>query len=604
MAVLYLNGDRLKNSVVMAAQRVLERQERLNGINVFPVADADTGTNMALTLKSVAEVALNARRIGLSDISSQMAEAALMGSQGNSGAILAQFFQGMAEGFSGEKRIDLRHFADAMVHAVHRAEQAISEPVEGTILTVMRDWARDLHQTWSDAPGFVELFRSSLATARTSLDNTPQQLKALAKANVVDAGAQGFVNMLEGILDYADSGAFAWSPPSQSDPVPVAVIHDPASITFRYCTECLIEGKDLDSNQIRQSVEEMGDSLIVAGTSEKIRIHIHTDEPDRVFAYAAQCGDLSRTKADDMRQQHNDYHGPGEGPEIAILADSSCDLSDEFIRKHRVRLVPVSVTFGSKTYLDRINITSDEVYRLMEESPHHPTTSQPAPGIFLRAMEMAAETNRAAVVVTMSSAVSGTYQSCLTAVRRQDKIPIEVIDSRSTAGAMGLLIGVAAEAIAEGYALEEVKQRVLAARPHARIFVTVKTLKYLVRGGRVGKLRGFLGKILDLVPILTFSEEGRAVKIGQAKSGLPSWRKLIDTVEKASKRYVNLRFSICHANDPEAAQFLEKELKERFGLDHVDVLPVSPTLSAQIGPGASGISMLGDPIDRTSNSTA
>ncbi len=591
MPILYLDGLRFKNAVVVAARRVLDVQERLNSINVFPVPDGDTGTNMALTLRHVAEGAINAGDLELSGMSSVMAESALMGSCGNSGAILAQFFQGMADSFSGVRRVDLEGFANSVGFGVQKAERALADPVEGTILTVMRDWAEHIQTGWENAACFVDLMRDALETAKQSLQETPKKLEVLARAHVVDAGAQGFVNMLEGIIQYADTGEIDWTP-SETPATQPQLVLDPENITYRFCTECLIEGTDLDAQRIRAKVGHLGDSLIVAGTGRKVRIHVHTDNPEALFTHAAVFGTLSRCKQEDMRAQH--LQGKAE---IALITDSSCDLPIDYLIKHQVRVVPVMVTFGTETYLDRVNITSEEVYRMMVEEQREPKTSQPTVGAFAHAMKMAAEHHREAIALTLSSAVSGTYQACRIAARQQNEIRVEVVDSRTTAVALGLLVAVAAEAIAAGRPLDRIREMLEKAREHAHLIVTVETLDYLVRGGRVSRFRGWLARLLRLTPILSFSGFGGIRVVGKSRPGPPSWEKAMAIIKRKSAYLTNLRFQVCQVHAPEAAAYFERELKRHFGLDHVEILAASPSVGAHSGPGTAGIAMLGDPGD-------
>lgn len=165
MPVNYIDGPRLKHATVAAAQRLIQMQEHLNNINVFPVPDSDTGTNMALTMRSVAEGALNCNEESVHAVSLALADSALMGARGNSGAILAQFFQGLSEGFQGQSRSDMQGFAHAVQHAAKLAREAIAEPREGTILTVIQDWAKHIHETWEKFSDFPGLIDSSLHAA-------------------------------------------------------------------------------------------------------------------------------------------------------------------------------------------------------------------------------------------------------------------------------------------------------------------------------------------------------------------------------------------------------------------------------------------------------
>ena len=592
MPISYINGVRLEKIVVVAAQRLLDCQERIDKINVFPIPDGDTGTNMALTLKAVAESAINSghRLRRLDAMSEHLAEAALMGSCGNSGAILAQFFDGMAEAFRNRSRIGLEDLACAMTSAVEMAEKAIAQPVEGTILTVMRAWAQFLEKESASTACIAELMRRSLEVAQKTLQDTPRRLKVLQKAGVVDAGAQGFVNMLEGVVDYIKTGELVWAPPLDAQTGAVA-FSGTEMFQFRYCTECILEGESLDRGKIRDFATNFGDSLIVAGSTRKIRIHVHTNEPQELFEGLSKFGAVGRKKFDDMKEQ---YETRESARQIALIVDSSCDLPTDYIIKHQIRIVPVQVTFGTQTYLDRVNITGEEIYRMMREPGSSPKTSQPSQASFRQAFDLAGETHNKALALTLSSAVSGTWQACCKAAEQKRDMTIEVIDSSTTAGALGLLTMIAAEAIQAGKPLEEVSRLVKSSLGKSQLFAHLDDLTYLVRGGRISPFTGWLARTLRLMPIVTFGNDGRIQSVARTRPGRKGQKRLLDMTLKACENLKNPRFLVCHAAAEEAALFYQEELQKRFDQEHIPILPVSPTLGVHAGPGASGICFIGD----------
>ncbi|HEX9149929.1 MAG TPA: DAK2 domain-containing protein, partial [Thermoanaerobaculia bacterium] len=196
ISIGYLDGRRLSRAVIAGAHFVGQRAEPLNKINVFPVPDGDTGTNLATTLQKIAAGIARVRERHVRRVSTAVADEALAGARGNSGAILAQFFSGFCEGLPDRPRITTSDFGDAVVRAADSAYGAIARPVEGTILTVIRDWARYVANRAKDIRDFAVILPDSLKEAKRSLENTPKQMAALRKAGVVDAGAQGFVYLL------------------------------------------------------------------------------------------------------------------------------------------------------------------------------------------------------------------------------------------------------------------------------------------------------------------------------------------------------------------------------------------------------------------------
>jgi DegV family protein with EDD domain len=597
MPVTYLDGPRLKHAVVAGAQRLISMQEQLNNINVFPVPDADTGTNMALTMSSVAEGALNCKDASVHAMSVALADSALMGARGNSGAILAQFFQGLSEGFQGKVRSNISDFAHAVHHAALLSREAIAEPREGTILTVIQDWARYIHETWEKVSDFPTLIRESLCAATDSLQRTPEKLKVLAKAGVVDAGGQGFVHLLEGITSFMQSGKierlargvlnFANAKAKVDDA--------PADITFQYCTQAFVMGESIDHHDLKMRLQPLGDSMIVAGSRERVRIHLHTNEPEKVFAIAAEYGELRDARHDDMRNQHTRAHHDPEKQTVAIITDSACDLpSEDFIRGN-IRMVPVLVIFGNHSYVDKVTITDRDFYRMLEESPPPPPPTQPAPADLREVYLQAGLNHREAVAIILSGSVSGTLQAAVRAAEMvKNKINVHVIDSKNVTIGLGLIVREAAELAAAGSSVEEICRRVARAIGQARTFVSVETMTHLVRGGRVSRFRGLLAKVLNLKPILTFDSAGKPKAVAKTMGGRAGQRKLLEIVKKAAAGKRNLRFMVAHASAPETGAFYAEQLRRSFEVHEIPIVAVSPALGAHAGPGAAAVSFLGE----------
>jgi DAK2 domain fusion protein YloV len=588
----------LKRAVISGAQRVIQMQEQLNNINVFPVADSDTGTNMALTMRSVAEGALLCKDGSVHGMSRAVADSALMGARGNSGAILAQFFQGLAEGFRGRGRATLEDFALAAQCAAGNAEDAIAEPKEGTILTVIRDWAQAIQSTWQRNSDFRALIADSLRAASQSLQETPRKLKALAKAGVVDAGAQGFVHMLEGVFSFAQSGKIDRISRAglTFGNAKAKVEEAPEDITFQFCTEALIVGEKIDRNSLKEQLRPLGNSMIVAGSSERVKIHIHTNEPEQVFAIAQKYGELAHKKKDDMRRQHSRAHHDPEAQTIALITDSSCDLPpDEFIRRN-IRVVPVVVIFGDESYIDKVTMTDRDFYHMLASSPHHPKTSQPAPADFQDVFQQAAANHQQALAIILTGALSGTFQAAQRAAQAvRDQIDVQVMDSKNVCIGLGLILREAAEAIESGVDnIEELKNRVEWAIQNVRLYVSFETMEYLVRGGRVSRFRGALARLLKLKPILSINSEGKAEVVAKTFGGNHGRKKLMGIVKREAAGKRKLRFLVAHANNPEGAQYHAEWIRKYFESPDVSIVIVSPALGVHAGPGAVGIAFLGE----------
>ena len=306
---------------------------------MFPVPDGDTGTNLALTVRAIGDHLRGCGGRSVSEVAHEAAEGAVLGARGNVGMMLSHFLLGFADSVHERTRITTVDFGAALGAGVERLYTSLENPVEGTILTVMRDTATVARE--SNADDFVPLVAEVVEEARVSLSRTPEQLAVLKKAGVVDAGAKGFVSMLEGVLMFVEGVTVAvdTEAPSDADVSAVALTEYPeAEEQYQFCTEALARGDTLPTQlEAREVLREMGDSLIVIRSSDVLKVHVHTDEPERVFDYMRSVGDLVTHKAEDMQVQHETIGSSGGHIQLArrpvtIVTDSACDLSEEVIR--------------------------------------------------------------------------------------------------------------------------------------------------------------------------------------------------------------------------------------------------------------------------------
>ncbi|MGI6660251.1 MAG: DAK2 domain-containing protein [Bacillota bacterium] len=302
-----LDGDRFRELVIMSQRYLSERKKEVDSLNVFPVPDGDTGTNMYLTLSSAADSLKGKQGLPLGAAAETASMGALMGARGNSGVILSQIFRGIAKSFAGKQAADPKDLANAFEEAVSTAYKAVMKPVEGTILTVLRGM-RDAAQLASAVPGATipEVLRECLAKGQEVLDKTPEMLPALKEAGVVDAGGKGLVYIIEGFLrGYGPDAAIHPDESSLYAEHQLAHVHEEeiAAIDNPYDTQLLILGSRLPIDEIRADLEPLGDSLLVVGSEEVVRVHIHTEVPHEVLGLCFKYGQISQVTIDNMIEQ-------------------------------------------------------------------------------------------------------------------------------------------------------------------------------------------------------------------------------------------------------------------------------------------------------------
>lgn len=598
--IRYLDGKRFKRSILASVQRVFDFETYLNEINVFPVPDGDTGTNLALTLNSIAAGAQECQQTSFDKVSDAIADSALTGARGNSGVILAQFFQGLAEATRGKVRLTTHSFARAVSDAVEGTRQAISAPREGTIITVMRDWATHLLEHAPKTHDFAELLNESLIRAKASLAETPNKLLVLKKAGVVDAGAAGFVKLLEGLVDFMSFGriaAYKLKRRSEDKLDPLHLTITAQDIKFRFCTECLLAGDNLELEALKRLLKDKGDSLIVIGSPQKVRIHIHTDHPQEIFGIGAQQGTLIKTKVEDMQLQHEKILNTEKIKNIALVTDSTCDLPLEIYERYSIHVVPVTVQVGEKSYLDRIEISPADFYRLMETKNQKLLTSQPAPAQFKDIYNQLISNHSSVISIHLSGKLSGTVEGARIGRKiSSDSTKINVIDGKTSSAALGLLVSETGRLIETGEKLSQIMNRLEQAIKNLRIFVNIPCLKYVMRSGRLSRSKGIIATLLNVKPVITLDAEGAMIEAARVIGKKRGFKKTLDLAIQYARQIKLPKFNIAHANAPELALWYKVQLQRQFKDALIMIAEASPALTLHIGIGGTAIAILGDSI--------
>lgn len=590
-----MDGRRLYYTFIAGARRVIEHQIELNKINVFPVNDGDTGTNLASTIRAVIDSLHPHRSYKITF--DRIAETTLVNARGNSGIIFAQFLHGMNSETGNFKTITIKQFAESIKNSVRYIYEAVSNPVEGTMLTVIKDWANYIYDNRNIITDFNQLFIGSFEVLNRSLIATKSKLAVLTRANVVDAGARGFVFFVEGIIDFirshnlkdliqirAETGIFLKLEESL-----------PEKVEFRYCTEALIKNSKIDSQTLRPILERYGNSIVVAGSDKMRRLHIHTNNPAELFKELRTTGTLTFQKADDMvRQSEVVYNRKWN---IALVTDSTCDLSQEIIDKYQINMLPLNVNFGENNYLDRITIQNEQFYTLLKENIDYPKTSQVNEKAFINLYSHLASHYDSIIAIHLSEKLSGTFNSSLKAadkISREFNKPISVINSRSISGAMGLVIQRTAEAIEAGYSHEEVVKMAEKWSMNSRIFVSVKTMKYMIRSGRVSRFKGLIARILNITPIVSIDESGKAMVFDKSFNQRANMDKVLRHIKKLNNENKIWNYVVLHANNSNAAKWYSRKMESLTGKKATSIVNISPVLGVHAGIGAAAVALLFD----------
>ncbi len=589
ISIGYVDGPRLRRSLLAAAEWVGAGRDELNRINVFPVPDGDTGTNFTLTMKSIAEALHRLRpEAPLPEVAHAAAEASVMGARGNSGILLSHFVVGFREAVGERLSLSAHEVAGAIRRGFQRLEEALSNPREGTILTVARAAAEGAEQAAKEEQDLYHVVSRTLRNSEEALQRTPELLAVLKHAGVVDAGGKGFVRVLEGIMRLIHGHPLAEvEMPRLVGAAPAATVEVEEAEDFRFCTEVLVRGAALPSSaDVRAALAGLGGSVQVVRTEDLLRVHIHLDDPQRLFALAAGWGEVLNTKADDMREQHRLLATATAQPAV-ILADSACDLPDAVLDKYGIGLVPLQLILGDSVLEDRVGITPLEFYARMREGGVTMSTSQPTPAAFRAAYEHARATAQEAVAVVLSSGLSGTWANAMEARRTFAPGGVHVVDSRSASFGTGLLALRGAELAEDGWSGRAIAAELERIRERSGLLLCVETLENLIRSGRVSRLKGMLASWLDVKPILTLDRDGRVEMADRVRGRDALLPRVLQLMAKRLPADVRrLRVGIAHVDCPEVAERVRAAVVERFAPLEAFVWPATAVLATHAGLGA------------------
>lgn len=595
MKVMTLNQDKFYFSLLAGAKSVLKHKDTLNKINVFPVADGDTGTNLASLMNAI----LDESSADTSDKNKLLivADRALEGARGNSGIIFAQYLNGLINELDTSKEdIDFESLLGAIDKAVPYAYDAVSEPVEGTMLTLMREWSETLALLKEKTQDITILLAESFDTLRHLLAETTEKLDVLKQNNVVDAGAKGFFHFVEGFMHYLRDGimdemyedSFDANNSDNEGPENHEAFEEG---DYRYCTEALITGENLSAKAIKKTLHDLGNSMVVAGNESKVRVHIHTNEPDKVFFRLRDFGHIKQQKVDDMKRQHEVRNA--RKYDTVIVTDSIADLPQTMVDRYQIQQIPLILTIEGSDYYDKLTITSDKFYQFMDELKDYPKSAQPNLKQMQNFFSYLSTYYKKIIVISVSSKMSGTHNVFKQAAKTlDDSVQIEVIDSKQNSGAQGLLVMRAAEMVDEGSKFKDIVQTLNTLRDKACILVSVKTLKYMVRGGRVSKATGVIGKITNLKPVISIDNTGEGIIFAKGFSVKMSTNKIFKHLEKVNQEHGIERYAIVHAKaDARVTEYIAKA-KAITGMDPIYTMDISTIVAMNAGIGTVAIAYI------------
>ena len=301
-----LKSDIFINMLVSASNNLENRKEEINRLNVFPVPDGDTGTNMSLTFSKATKEICDMQDSSVTEIAAKLSSASLRGARGNSGVILSQFIRGIAKGFADKDEINIEIFANAFQSGTESAYRAVMKPTEGTILTVMRGLSDEAMAIYTECATVKEFLDKIIVNGNKVLAETPELLPKLKQAGVVDSGGMGLMVILEGMKYYLDNNEIIPLMENREQTEESIAGQYIEEITFGYCTEYIIVKEHRGAETLKDKLKQIGDCVVVVEDDEIVKVHVHTDDPDKAIGYGLKIGSLINIKIDNMRHENEE----------------------------------------------------------------------------------------------------------------------------------------------------------------------------------------------------------------------------------------------------------------------------------------------------------
>ncbi len=563
--------------------RVREHKEKINKINMFPVPDQDTGSNLEKTLSGIYVELSGHTYSSFADLSKAIIESALIEASGNVGIITTSFLSGFLN--SLEEPITTVTLSQGFVVAAKKAHSSVQDPKDGTILDVIESVAKTSKKCITDKEDdIVMFFKKIIKEARTAVEETEGKMDMYKKAAVVDAGAYGLFIFLEGFLEALEK---KHEPIAIKDVTVEKKNHFIQILKNRYEVVCLCKSPEVNAQTLSAQLAHLGDCIDIVEANDMMKIHIHTDRPDEVVGILETIGTTLQMRTSDMTKSVGG--GKEEGAEgVGIVVDGASDIPKFW--KKEIIVVPFS-SYEVENPTKQLDI--DVLFSRMKEAqnggrPFNPKTSQPALGEYVKAFREAFKSYKYIVCVTFFSALSGSYNSACQArelFSEEEKKRIFIFDSMKGGGAVGLLANAALRLVQQGESFENIPNRLRRLQAKTDVFGIPTTSYWVAHGGRINS---FQKKTLSLLIRLGFHPivgiKNTSLGILEFKWGGSIASALFDRFSRRVVGKKHVEVFIAHANNEKDANMLEAMVK-KAGHQVVANVKCSPVVSTHVGPG-------------------
>lgn len=587
--ITQIDGIVLKRLLLSGFNNLSNSIGYLNDINVFPVSDGDTGTNMKKTFETGVKNIKDSSSFSV--VFSSFVDGLLLGSRGNSGLILSQYFAGLFEAIKGKDSVCALEQCDALIKAYESAYEAVLRPVEGTILTVMRDSAVATKGQVTSETTMDRFFDIFTAEVFVSLQKTSSILDILRQNGVVDSGAAGFYLIFDGfrkgLQENCDCEEDDKLEALKQKPTGGESIKD-EKLEFRFCTEFSIKlNKPIKKADVVKLIEKRGDSIVVAVKGDFLKVHIHTNEPKEIIALFSDAGEFLATKIDDMLTQKNGYS-------FAIIGDVTSDLGDElrerfeidgYIKGH------MSIPSGEEieATLDWAYMPREEFYTDLKANFKKYKTAPASVGEMANYGEQFLKNGKDLLMVSLSSKLSVTYNLMLNAAKilaaKYPSRKIAVVDGKKYSVGTGLLILKACEFRKAGHTIEETAAKLDAIKGNLHQMGTMDDLFFVASKGRISNAKAFFGTMAGIKSLADFDAEGSVTPLGRASGYKKAQKAVVEYIKKTIVDPSSQTIIVAHSAREKQALALVELLKEHIAPKEILLQDIYPATGINAGPG-------------------
>lgn len=584
----YITQKELKEMMLLSFERIDQRKEEINKINVFPVPDQDTGGNLAATILGIKKAIENKEFQDLDAISKNILDGVLSAAQGNAGVIYTGFLAGFLSVFQNKKTIGAKEFTKAMIEGAKKARVSIQDPVEGTILDVIDAAAAAFEKEVGEEKDIIMLFKEAVRKASIALSETTEKMDVLKRSNVVDAGGLGYFVILESYLAALEGGAEKYDKGSRESQEKIE--HFVHILSNRFEVVALIENLKFNEKKLRKKLKNLGDCLDIVEIKGKIKIHIHTDAPNEVTEIIREAGKVLSLRTEDISKE---IAGDDSVQKVSIglIVENVTSLLPKILDKYSIE-----TAFCIVDWKEGEKLPGENIYQKMREADKRgiqilPKTSQAPPKSYLNAFEKQLARFDKVLCITLSSRISGCWNSAKQAeaiVKEAHRI--FVLDSLNAVAGQDLLVLRAIDFIQEKRDVIEIIKKLKGLIPKIHLYGIFEDPKWMEAGGRITKAQANWVRRMRRIKLFPMIELKQGVI---AKGGVVFARsmagallkKIVKDSKKERKKGRKIRIIINHADNMQEAKKLKKMLKEKMKVEIPFINLASPIVCVHTGPG-------------------